>query len=147
MMLQKFCAVKHNVSFHLDLCIITQSWEVNQRFLHDHNTMSVINCASSATNRAPRNMRQVTELMSSSLVLLPTLEFVLLHTLTQFLNHTFSHHPLHLKLELQREQLAQPSHISCFVLSTNVAFKTIVPFSLIMGILCPSGNWMNELSP
>ena len=33
----------------------------------NHNMMCVVNCASSATNCAPRNMRQVTELVSSSL--------------------------------------------------------------------------------
>ena len=32
-----------------------------------------------------------------------------------------------------------------FRLSTNLAFNTIAPFSLIMGILCLSGNRINEL--
>ena len=61
----------------------------------------------------------------------------MLHTLTRFLTLAFLHHPLHFTLETAIGTTGATKSHFLFRLSTNVAFKTIAPFSLIMEFLCP----------
>ena len=119
------------VSCHLDLGITTPSWDVTQRTRHG------------SQHDVGRGLLKVV-LICLLHDLIPTQEFAVPRTLTSFPSLSFLHRAFQLLLAIVGTTGETRSQVMSR-LSTSVAFKTIDPFSLIVGILCPSGNWMNEL--